>query len=350
MALTNNHNIPQEYMNALNYDTHLSHGDISVTQLITPPQIVFLKKKFRNEIKEDAVERLPMLWGTGLHKLLEDANMPNRAYKKLMAAAEELTNLSNNASKPANKNAYINAAKWIKSEAEKLNIAEEGKVQVFYEKSLSVEMLDLTISGTADKIENFGDYIIIEDHKLTKVFSVMFEDSKKKWEEQLNCYAYMAVESGMPPPKKLIINASLKDWNQGESIRKFDYPKTPFIRIEFDPWPIDKTERFMENKLREHIKAWAGNVRECDGEDRWATASEYVVMEEGKKNAKRGSKCQTEEEARQFIKDNITKLDKPYIELRNGEDKRCNSWCPVSKFCEQYRESTAKGERVRIDY
>ena len=48
-------------------------ADISVTELINPPQIAVLKRVHRNDIEEDLVDRFWALMGTNIHKILEDA-------------------------------------------------------------------------------------------------------------------------------------------------------------------------------------------------------------------------------------------------------------------------------------
>src|SRR3990167_2375905 len=73
MSLTNKYNLPQTLVDAASIDNHRTAGDISVSELIDAPQIRFLKKT--HKIQEDISDRVWALFGTGIHSVLEKANI-----------------------------------------------------------------------------------------------------------------------------------------------------------------------------------------------------------------------------------------------------------------------------------
>ena len=72
MILTNKFGLPDTIVNVLKRP-HYSKGDshISVTELLSPPQIVQLRAKHDAEIEQDASEMVWSLFGTAVHNVLE---------------------------------------------------------------------------------------------------------------------------------------------------------------------------------------------------------------------------------------------------------------------------------------
>jgi len=68
----------------------------------------------------------------------------------------------------------------------------------------------------------------------------------------------------------------------------------------------------------------------CSDEEQWAKPTVYAVMKEGRKSALK--LCSSEEEARTLLDEKGT-----YLQVRPGEKTRCESYCQVRDFCEQYQ-------------
>ena len=76
MKITNHFNLPQPLVDSVKSDEWYEKGDcdISVTQLIGPPQIRLLSEKHKDELEQDVTDRIFMLFGSAVHNILEKAN------------------------------------------------------------------------------------------------------------------------------------------------------------------------------------------------------------------------------------------------------------------------------------
>jgi hypothetical protein len=70
---------------------------------------------------------------------------------------------------------------------------------------------------------------------------------------------------------------------------------------------------------------------DCSEEERWFRPGKLAVMKEGRVKAMKLFNISEREEAEQYAADN-----KGYVEERPGENARCDTFCPVSKWCSQY--------------
>jgi hypothetical protein len=72
VKITNKHNLPQTIVNALQRPTYSKgKADISVTELIAPPQLVALKHKHKDDLESDAADMVWSLFGSAVHSILE---------------------------------------------------------------------------------------------------------------------------------------------------------------------------------------------------------------------------------------------------------------------------------------
>lgn len=136
--------------------------------------------------------------------------------------------------------------------------------------------------------------------------------------------------------KHLNIIAISRDWSKFRS--GGDYPPAPVTVINIPLWEKDEQRRFLEERVSLHQEAEAeflinGTLPECTDEERWKKEDAYRVIKKGRKSALRilGS----QDEADNFI--NGHKDEKKLsVEIEAGKYVRCESYCPVSKFCKQY--------------
>ena len=65
MKLTNKHNLPATFVNVITRPTY-SRGDseISVTEILSPPQLVQLRRRHAEEIEVDAADQVWSLFGS----------------------------------------------------------------------------------------------------------------------------------------------------------------------------------------------------------------------------------------------------------------------------------------------
>lgn len=251
-------------------------NQISVTELIQPPQIRGLALLHEHELSEDASDRLWALLGTLLHQALE-------------GHAQGLSNLIS-----------------------------EGL--------LSTEVLGWTVVGHYDLSELLLEGELLTDYKLTSVWSVR-EGVKPEWEAQLNLYAELLRRSDRPVSRLQLV-AIGRDWSQRQA--KFDsqYPQQQVRVLDVPLWTQERAIEFLEQRVRLHQEATRGTWPECSPEERWARPTQWALM---KKGQKRAVKLYESKHAAEWA---LAKNQ--YIVERPGESVRCESYCAVSKHCKQY--------------
>src|SRR3990172_1728758 len=71
MKITNRYQLPEPIVRAVSYDAHgPRNGDITVTELVKPPQMLQLERIHDHELEEDASDRVKMMIGTAVHEYL----------------------------------------------------------------------------------------------------------------------------------------------------------------------------------------------------------------------------------------------------------------------------------------
>lgn len=294
MKITNNKNLPAPLVRAIEkvtskYDSGKS--DITATGIIEPARIGALKAQYRDSLVEDASDLLYAVQGTSVHTLLE-------------AAAKELEAEGY----IAEKRYFIDVAGW----------------------SVSAQ-IDLFHIPTS----------VLQDYKITSVYAVK-DGVKEDYAKQLNIQAECLRQNGFLV-KSLQIVAILRDWSKGERDREqaaakaagfssCKYPENQVVVLDVPIIPREEVLAYLAERVVIHQEARQGTLPLCTDEERWARPSKYAVREPGKKRATR--LFDTKEAAELFLTD-LGKSGK--IELRPGENIRCSSYCPVSKFCSQWK-------------
>ena len=279
MNYTNELGLPAPLAAALTKDTY-SRGDASysATGLLRPPRMAALFDDPDNIIFRDVSENLWTLFGTAVHSILEDSKHPD----------------------------FIT------------------------EERLYCSVSGVKLSGAIDvqHIQKDGTRIL-QDYKTRKAYGVMNNDSDEK---QLNIYAYIAHKNGIEVSGLQIINF-IKDWSRHEAERKPDYPPHDIFIQDIPLWPIEQTEAFVMERIAAHEEARAGNLPDCTDEERWLRDDKFAVMKEKRVRAVRVFDSQ--EEAETFIaaqKD----ADKHTIDHRRGQPIRCEQFCDVADYCDQF--------------
>ncbi len=279
MNYTNELGLPAPLAAALTKDSY-SRGDASysATGLLRPPRMAALFDDPNNIMFRDVSQNLWTLFGTAVHSILEDSKHPDFITEERLYCCVSGIKLSG-----------------------------------------AIDVQHVQADGTR----------VLQDYKTRKAYGVMNNDSDEK---QLNIYAYIAHKNGIKVSGLQIINF-VKDWSKHEAARKPDYPPQDIFIQDIPLWPIEQTEAFVMERIAAHEEARAGNLPDCTNEERWLRDDKFAVMKEKRVRAVRVFDSQ--EEAETFIaaqKD----ADKHTIDHRRGQPLRCEQFCDVSDYCDQF--------------
>ena len=285
MKLTNNFGIPQTFMNVLARPTYnKGKAHLSATQLLNSPKIVALTNKFDGELEQDASDMVWSIFGSAVHNFLEHGKDDNHLVE------------------------------------ERLHIEHDG----------------WHISGAVDLQMTNSDGVDIRDYKTTSVWAVMNE--KIEWELQLNVYAWLVEKVKNVPVTSLGIVAILRDWKAREKQQKEGYPESPIKEVPIRLWTMAEREAYVSERISAHSSCefeleTGGNLPDCTPTEMWEKPAVWAVRKTGNVRAK--SLHDSEESALLALEE----LGKGYeIEFRAGERTRCESYCLVNTYCQQYRD------------
>lgn len=291
MRITNKFNLPQTFVNVMKRPTYSKgKANLSATELINSPRIVQLRKHHEEEVEYDVSEMVWSIFGTAIHGVLEHGGDENH----------------------------------------------------IVEQRLHAQIEGWSISGAIDlQIVNDDETITINDYKTCGAWSVMNE--KVEWEQQLNIYAWLVEHVKGTKVSSLEIVAIIRDWSRRDAAMKINYPDAPIKVIPITLWSMEEREKFIRDRISEHSNAMFRfeldeGLPECTPEQMWEKPPVYAVMKEGNIRAKSVHSQKSEAEvsllsARQSAKKN----ENFFIEERRSERTRCANFCPVSKFCDQYK-------------
>lgn len=291
MKFTNKFNLPQTFVNVIHRPTYSKgKAHISATEIINSPRIVQLKKKYWDEIEQDASEMVWSLFGSAVHNILEHGKGDNHVVE------------------------------------ERLHLEFEG-----WRISGAIDLQEVEPDGT----------ITISDYKVTGAWAVMNE--KDDWHRQLNIYAWMVEKVKKVPVGKLQIIAIIRDWSARDATTKEGYPQSPVATIDIPLWTFEEREKFMTKRIYEHGTALFemetdGDLPDCTAEEMWEKKTSYALKKDGNVRAK--SVHETQEAAEEALVKALGTAKKNEgfsIEIRQGERTRCKSYCQVASFCNQYQ-------------
>lgn len=291
MKFTNKYGLPATILNVIHRPTYSKgKAHISATEIINSPRIVQLKKKYWDEIEQDASEMVWSLFGSAVHNILEHGKGDNHVVE------------------------------------ERIHLEFEG-----WHISGAIDLQEVEPNGT----------ITVSDYKVTGAWAVMNE--KDDWHRQLNIYAWMVEKVKKVPVGKLQIIAIIRDWSARDAATKENYPQSPVATIDIPLWTFAEREAFITKRIYEHGTALFemetdGEMPECTSEEMWEKKTSYAVKKDGNVRAK--SVHETFEEATaamEAAQASAKKSEKFSVEVRQGERTRCKSYCQVSQFCKQYQ-------------
>jgi len=275
MQLTNKLRLPAAIVAAIyNDDYSKGNADASVTELLSPPQLAKLRRLHADDIVEDASDRIWSLLGQAVHSIIE------RASKDLPDTISEQT-------------IYSTYGGWL-------------------------------IKGAVDNVTISSGELC--DFKTTTVWKVLNNSVPLEWEQQTNVYRRMISKERGIQINSLAIIAILRDWSKKQAATRPDYPQAQAVRLEVPVWTDEQADAFINGRVRLHQLEVAPS---CTEEEIWAKPTRYAVMKTGRKSAV--SLHSTLAEAQE-----AWQKSGGYIQERPGTAERCQNYCPVSAFCEQW--------------
>lgn len=282
MALTNNSRLPEALVKAMQNDPYSSEGsDFTATGLLKPPRIVQLEKRHAHELSEDAEDGLYRLYGQIAHGIIERANMADLAEKRFFAE--------------------------------------------FSGKKVSAQIDTLTIEGG-----------ILRDFKFTTAWGFKADKGPKpEFVAQLNIQLELLRRNGLDAQELQIVGL-LRDWQKRDAQGDPNYPQKPVVVMPIPMWSREQTTSFIEMRIAEHLAAESA-LPECSASERWAKPDTWAVIKRGQKRAINGG-VQLSEELAQAV---CAKNPGTFVQFREGESTRCQSYCKVKDFCTQYKRLTA---------
>jgi hypothetical protein len=129
----------------------------------------------------------------------------------------------------------------------------------------------------------------------------------------------------------LQIVAIYRDWVKSKAFDS-NYPSSQVQTFTVPVWLEPAAENFLLERVRQHVKAEAGEVSPCTPEERWERPKRFAVMKRGQKRAVKLYDTREDAEAN-AVKPSL------YVEERPGTSVRCESYCRVSRFCPQHATS-----------
>ena len=284
MKLTNKHGIPDTFLNVLKRPTYSKgRAHLSATQLLNSPKIVALTKKFEDELEQDVSDMVWSIFGTAIHGVLEHGKDDNHIVE------------------------------------ERLHTTFDG----------------WRISGAIDlQIVTGQDTISIRDYKTTSAWAVMNE--KIEWEQQLNIYAWLVETCKLKIVDSIGIVAIIRDWSRREAAKNPDYPQSPVKEIPINLWPYQQREDFISERISKHSECefhmeTDEELPPCTPEEMWEKPTTFALKKKG--NVRAIKIYETLEEAEKACDEKVHE-----IEIRVGSRTRCESFCPVNTYCQQWRD------------
>jgi len=293
VKITNTYNLPAAIVTATSRYSQrrdTTPRRIRVTELIGPPQMRVLTHQHWDDIEEDVTDRVWALFGSAVHEILHQGNDAN----------------------------------------------------TLTEERLNLQVGDWTISGQSDLYEEDGT---LSDWKVKSVWGIVYGDGGSE-EQQVNVYAHILRAHGFSV-NRLQIVAILRDWQQRKARMDKSYPQRP-VNVRTVPlWDSATAQAFIEARLLLHSAAVDGQVPPCTSEERREKPTTYAVMKGTNKRAARV--LNSDADARSWAMTNLKADEKFRMDVRPGENIRCQSYCRCLPWCAQGQALVAVGNEL-IDW
>ncbi len=293
MILTNHQNLPEPLVRAITWSDRDREGcDYTITELLRPPRIAQLEREHADEITEDASDRIWMLLGSAGHEVLR------------RSAAQGL----------------LFSEDWTKERERNVIVEERAIVEVI------VGGIKYKVGGQIDYSESDK---CIWDYKFTSVYAAK-EGTKPEWDQQLNCYRWMAAQYGIEIHHMQIV-CIYRDWSKSKASREPDYPQSGVRTFGIPKWPEFQAQHFICDRIKLHESAKT-TLPECTSEETWEKPEVWAVKKKGNKRALKLF------DSAKDATDWAASDPKLIVENRPGERPRCESYCRCAPFCDQWKQ------------
>lgn len=289
----------------------------SASDLIKPPRMRVLTKRYSAKIVKDVASDIFRILGQAIHHFLREAAILGELDKEGYKAEERLF----------------------------AHFQVEGRTVV--------------ISGEPDIVSPEGK---IQDYKVVAVYSYL-KGIKQEYEQQTNIYAFLRAVQGLVN-QGLEICYILRDWNVNETVQE-GYPSAGSQVSDARLWPFEEQKAWILDRIKLHLAnehEWDDGLEECTAEEMWEKPDSYAVIREGGKRAVKvftaehakplAEETQSQAALREAAEDErerngrLKKNEKPYVvEHRPGERTRCLRFCDASQVCNIFREYAAASFR-----
>ena len=217
MPLTNQYNLPDALIDAIKNDPYTKgKGKYSITELLNPPQVAILKQRYKDKITTDVSDEIWRLFGKSFHAYIG-------SYQKSDVLTEE----------------------------------------IYYK-----EIEGVLIKAQADAVYTNA---LLDDYKVTSVYTVRNGSRMNDWEWQTNGYAWILEENGYEV-KELRIIAIMRDWHEGNKVKQRNYPVCQIQPI----YIKRKSNEEIAEYFTERVKLFEKNyerpdslLKECTEAERW---------------------------------------------------------------------------------
>lgn len=286
------------------YSRHYSSlGDYSATTVIDSPRRVALFKRYGEQVEVTPESQAASLVGTAVHDKME-----------------QLLTLAN-----------VKHPHYLveRSVVHPVNVGD----------GLHFRLL----GGKFDILKDRKDLI---DIKTCKTWKLIFDPHKTDWTKQLNIYRYL-LEQRHVHVETLTVVAFYLDWIESQALRNKQYPQSPICEYAIDVWPFEETERFVLERMNMHYAAESMKDKElpkCSAEETWENAPEYAVFKNH--DAKRAMKCYKDCDLNHAISEATQRKGvskDSYLEIRYQNRKRCDKYCSINGYCDQYQTYVKNG-------
>ena len=287
MKLTNKLRLPEPIVKAVSNDSYTKgDADISVTEMLSPAWMRQLKLKHASELEEDVSERIWSLLGSAVHHIIERASDQDDVLSEATI--------------------YMEAGGW-------------------------------KIKGQADHITLSRAELC--DFKVTTAWKILGGRVPDEWAQQTNIYRRMLQKEKGIQVNSIAIIVILRDWSKREASRREDYPQAQVVRLDVPLWSADETDAFVLERIRHHQDP---EPEPCTDAEIWAKPSKWAVMQKGRKTAVR--LYDSADEAGLAV----VRADY-YVEYRPGIATRCESYCPVAQFCDQFQNDPRRKDTPEME-
>jgi len=277
-----------------NHNKYIRIGsDCSVTEIMSAPQFVHLRDRHRPKIiSTDLNNEMASISGTAVHSAIQ-------RYLRMEA------NVSN---------------KWL---IERKMVSIINGVRV------------------AGKFDALRDLEHLYDIKTTRVWKYIF-GGVKEFEQQLNLYDYMLFLDGFNI-QTLTIMMYMWDWQIGKVWEK-NYPKERIMILPIKKWSRKEQKDYIEDRVKKWVDAEPlkdKDLPHCTLDERWAEKEEHKLyrLPTAKRCTKTFNTIVGAKSYQDVCKTNDKKSWNQSVikTVRAKPWKRCENFCQVSQFCNQYK-------------